>query len=176
MRIIAGKWRSRQIVAPRGNTVRPTTDRVRESIFNILENILDFSECTVYDMFAGSGAMGIEALSRGAKQVTFIEQSRTAATTLKKNLEMLGCDNATVTIGDALRISKQRIAPADIVFADPPYRYQHIEEFAAAVMRNNVFSQVFVLEHVSAVKIVIPEFPAWQEKKFGTTSVQFYKR
>jgi len=176
MRIIAGKWKSRQIAAPRGNVVRPTTDRVRESVFNVLENILDFSECTVYDMFAGSGAMGIEALSRGARQVTFFEQSRTVAAALKKNLGLLGCEDTSVTIGDALRFAKQCTMPADIVFADPPYRYPHIEEFAATVIRNNVFSRVFVLEHVSAVKIVIPDFAAWQEKKFGTTSVQFYKR
>ncbi|HET7153537.1 MAG TPA: 16S rRNA (guanine(966)-N(2))-methyltransferase RsmD [Candidatus Kapabacteria bacterium] len=176
MRIIAGKWKSRQIAAPRGNTVRPTTDRVRESVFNILENIVDFSVCTVYDMFAGSGAMGIEALSRGAKQVTFIEQSKIVAATLKKNLELLGCENATVTLSDALRFAKQCTSPADIVFADPPYRYPHIEEFAATVLQKNLFTGVFVLEHVTAVKIAIPGFTVWQEKKFGTTSVQLYTK
>jgi 16S rRNA (guanine966-N2)-methyltransferase len=121
MRIIAGDWRGRRLVAPKGQATRPTADRARETLFSMLTSRLGgVSGLVVADLFAGSGALGLEALSRGAARCTFVERDRAALAALETNVATLGAGaNADVRAGDALRTTAR--APADLIFADPPY-------------------------------------------------------
>jgi 16S rRNA (guanine966-N2)-methyltransferase len=122
MRIIAGSRKGARIFAPRGHDVRPTGDRVREAVFNLIGPV---DEMEVLDLFAGSGAMGLEALSRGAAHVTFVEAERAAADTIVRNLDKLKLEGATVLREDA---GRKLAADAtvgrryDLVLIDPPYR------------------------------------------------------
>lgn len=122
MRIIAGEFRSRKLLAPRGFTTRPMPDRVRESLFAMLG--LRVENAHVADLFAGSGAIGLEALSRGAASCVFVEQDRSAAETLEQNIETLhAADRARVVISDALgsSIAARLPKPIDLIVLDPPY-------------------------------------------------------
>ncbi|WP_422344014.1 16S rRNA (guanine(966)-N(2))-methyltransferase RsmD [Parasphingorhabdus sp.] len=120
MRIIAGDWRGRKIVAPKGETTRPTADRTRERLFSMLTSRLgDLADLQVLDLFSGSGALGLEALSRGAAHCTFVEQDREALKALEKNIETLGA-KADVRIGSVLALGPAR-KPYDLILMDPPY-------------------------------------------------------
>ncbi|MEH6756380.1 MAG: 16S rRNA (guanine(966)-N(2))-methyltransferase RsmD [Parasphingorhabdus sp.] len=120
MRIIAGKWRGRKIIAPKGETTRPTADRTRERLFSMLTSRLgDFADLQVLDLFSGSGALGLEALSRGAAHCTFVEQDREALKALEKNIATLSAD-ADVRIGSVLALGAAR-KPYDLILMDPPY-------------------------------------------------------
>jgi 16S rRNA (guanine966-N2)-methyltransferase len=124
VRIVAGAARGRRLVVPVGTDVRPTSDRVREAIFNALYSLDDAVDgATVLDLFAGTGALGLEALSRGAAAATFVESSRVAADALRSNIDALGfASSATVVRADALRWLAG--APRfDIAFLDPPYDF-----------------------------------------------------
>jgi 16S rRNA (guanine966-N2)-methyltransferase len=121
LRIVAGEWGGRRLVAPRGRATRPTSDRVREALFSILGPL---DGARVLDLFAGSGALGLEALSRGAAHATFVERERAALRALRDNVADLAAD-AEVVAGDArafLRAAQERGAQYDLVFLDPPYR------------------------------------------------------
>jgi len=126
--VIAGKYRSRPLRSLRGMDIRPTSDRLRETLFNVLTagNPDALAGSVWLDLFAGTGAVGIEALSRGAKEVHFVESSLPAAETIQKNLESLGIASGFRILQEELpqafwRMERQRVA-ADVVFIDPPYR------------------------------------------------------
>lgn len=121
MRIIAGTWRGRKLVAPAGRDTRPTADRTRETLFSMLVSRLGTLEgLAVADLFAGSGALGLEALSRGASQATFVETDRAALTAIAANLTALdAAARANVRATDARRLPPD--GPFDLVLADPPY-------------------------------------------------------
>jgi 16S rRNA (guanine966-N2)-methyltransferase len=118
VRIIAGTWRGRKLSFPRGTDVRPTPDRVRETLFNWLSGHLDAARCL--DLYAGTGALGLEALSRGAREVVLVERDRALAAALQANVRLLGA-NAEVVVSDAERFLDRQPAPFDVVFLDPPY-------------------------------------------------------
>lgn len=122
MRIIAGQWRGRKLVAPKGDTTRPTADRTRERLFSMLTSRLgDFADLQVLDLFSGSGALGLEALSRGAARCTFVEQDREALAALEKNISTLDAgDRSDVRIGSVLALGPAR-QPFDLILLDPPY-------------------------------------------------------
>lgn len=121
MRIIAGQWRGRTIEVPPGLATRPTADRARETLFSMLASRLgSFEELRVADLFAGSGALGLEALSRGAATATFVERDPNAARILKNNAEKLGASlRVHILVGSALTLPSYE--PFDLIFADPPY-------------------------------------------------------
>src|SRR5215211_3512505 len=118
VRIIAGERKGHTIFAPKGLDTRPTGDRVREAAFNLIGPVAD---ARVLDLFAGSGAMGLEALSRGAASVTFVESDRAACRTIADNLEKLKLTGARITCGDALWALRQDSRTYDLVLVDPPY-------------------------------------------------------
>jgi 16S rRNA (guanine966-N2)-methyltransferase len=119
MRIIAGKWRGRVIEAPPGQSTRPTADRVREALFSMLASRLgSFDDLRVADLFAGSGALGFEALSRGAASAVFVENDAATAAVIRRNAEKLGAP-VQVLVGSALSLT--RAYAFDLIFADPPY-------------------------------------------------------
>ena len=121
MRIIAGQWRGRAIEAPPGMATRPTADRVRETLFSMLASRLgSFEDLRVADLFAGSGALGLEALSRGAARATFVENDPKASAIIRRNAEKLcAIDRVQILAGSALALPKSQ--PFDLIFADPPY-------------------------------------------------------
>jgi len=119
VRIIAGSHRGQRIAAPKGRETRPTSDRVRENAFNLIGPVDD---AEVLDLFAGSGAMGLEALSRGAARATFVEKDRDAFRVIGENLDKLGL-RATVLPMDAVRAVEQEQRAFDLVLCDPPYDY-----------------------------------------------------
>jgi 16S rRNA (guanine966-N2)-methyltransferase len=119
MRIIAGSRKGHRIAAPKGRDTRPTSDRVRESLFNLVGPV---DEATVLDLFAGSGALGLEALSRGAASATFVESDRDACRVINANLDKLGL-HATVLCQDAVRALGSERRRFDLVLCDPPYGY-----------------------------------------------------
>jgi 16S rRNA (guanine966-N2)-methyltransferase len=119
VRIIAGLWRGRPIEAPPGHGTRPTADRVRETLFSMLASRLgSFAELRVADLFAGSGALGLEALSRGAASVTFVENDPAAIAVIRRNADKLG---ASVQVLGGSALALPRSDPFDLIFADPPY-------------------------------------------------------
>lgn len=121
MRIIAGEWRGRTIEAPPGATTRPTADRARETLFSMLSSRLgSFEDLNVADLYAGSGALGLEALSRGAAGATFVESDSRAIAAIRRNVERLGAsDRVQIIARSALSLPKS--PPFDLIFADPPY-------------------------------------------------------
>jgi 16S rRNA (guanine966-N2)-methyltransferase len=160
VRVIAGKYRSRPLRALRGVDIRPTSDRLRETLFNVLTaGTPDALAGTVWlDLFAGTGAVGIEALSRGAKEVHFVEHSASAANVIRSNLQSLGIAEGYEVLHEELprafwRMERQHVA-ADVVFIDPPY---HLSEAYANTLRALAESSL-----VWAMSVVIAE----HEKKF----------
>lgn len=123
MRIIAGQWRARKLVAPAGDATRPTADRTRETLFSMLTSRLgSFEGLQVADLFAGSGALGLEALSRGAAHALFVEQDATALAALRANIRSLDAGAvSTVTAASVMALGPAR-APLDLILLDPPYR------------------------------------------------------
>jgi len=121
MRVIAGEWRGRPLVAPKGDTTRPTADRTREALFSMLASrVGSFEELAVADLFAGSGALGLEALSRGAASCLFVEQDKAALDALKANIAKLGAKGAEVRATSALALGPA-VKPLDLILMDPPY-------------------------------------------------------
>jgi 16S rRNA (guanine966-N2)-methyltransferase len=124
MRIIAGQWRGRPIIAPKGDATRPTADRMREALFSMLTSRLgSFEDLAVADLFAGSGALGLEALSRGAASCVFVEQDRAAVDALKTNIAKLGGGEkvaADIRAQSVLALPPA-IKPYDLILMDPPY-------------------------------------------------------
>jgi 16S rRNA (guanine966-N2)-methyltransferase len=122
MRIISGNWRSRPIIAPKGDTTRPTADRTRETLFSMLNSRLgSFEELSVLDLFAGSGALGLEALSRGAAHCMFVEQDQAALNALDKNIAKLGAGIQTEVRRSSVLSMGRAIKPFELVLMDPPY-------------------------------------------------------
>lgn len=123
MRVIAGEYRSRLLVAPPGSATRPTSDRLRETLFNVISSRNQVQHCVFADLYAGSGAVGIEAISRGAAHCYFVERAGPALAALQKNLTGLSiaADRATAIRGDTLEFLRTLPRACDVIFLDPPY-------------------------------------------------------
>jgi 16S rRNA (guanine966-N2)-methyltransferase len=134
LRIIAGEWRGRTIEAPPGQSTRPTADRVRETLFSMLvSRVGSFDGLRVADLFAGSGALGLEALSRGAAHATFVENEARAAAAIRRNADKLGA-TGRVHVRQSSALALPAAEPFDLVFADPPYAPGSGSAAAAGVM------------------------------------------
>lgn len=135
MRVIAGAWRGRTLDAPKGLETRPTADRTRETLFSMLVSRIGSLEgLRVADLYAGSGALAIEALSRGADHATLVENDRAAVLAIERNLDRLGArDRATIRAMSAMTLPRE--APFDLVFADPPYGEASGDKVVAAVAK-----------------------------------------
>lgn len=169
MRIVAGRWRGRRIEAPPGERVRPTGDRVREAWLSIVGPWLP--EARVLDLFAGSGALGLEALSRGAAVVDFVESAPRSIAAIRANADALGAGAAAVIHrADALRFIERLEAHAyDVAFADPPYDLG----LATAVAERWLavpFADVIGIEH--RANEVLPG--SGERRRYGSTAITFY--
>ncbi|MBI3772340.1 MAG: 16S rRNA (guanine(966)-N(2))-methyltransferase RsmD [Gammaproteobacteria bacterium] len=120
LRIIGGEWRGRKLSFPTADDLRPTPDRVRETLFNWLQGIIEGARCL--DLFAGSGALGLEALSRGASEVVFVEQNPRVADQIRQHLITLNSTCGRVITSDAFSFLRGPVTPFDVIFLDPPYR------------------------------------------------------
>ncbi|MBC8144115.1 MAG: 16S rRNA (guanine(966)-N(2))-methyltransferase RsmD, partial [bacterium] len=155
MRIIAGELGGRTIKSHERAGLRPTTDRVRESVFNMLTSRIDFDQIDVLDLFAGTGALGIESLSRGAARCTFVESDRRTAMLIEENLRALDlADRGRVNVHDALKFIAETDQTFDLVLADPPYAATIFDQlvhdaFARSIVREN---GLVLLEHSSALQ------------------------
>lgn len=161
LRVIGGIHRSRKLVFAEAEGLRPTPDRVRETVFNWLAPIIEGARCL--DTFAGSGALGIEALSRGAGHVDFIENNRAAADAIATNLQTLRCDNARLQRSDT--IHHLQTAPAsryDIVFCDPPFHTPLLTQALDALLAKDWLGANAMIYIEAARNEVVPLPPAWQ--------------
>jgi 16S rRNA (guanine966-N2)-methyltransferase len=176
MRIVRGSLGGRVLRAPAGADTRPTSEKVREAIFNILP---DVEGMQVFDLFAGSGALGIEALSRGATHATFVDQGKAALTSVRSNLRELGVEaNATVLAGDAVTLAARHVpaAPWQLVFIDPPYR-SDLAVRSASALAHLADDAVIVIEHDrrNAPPDRIGSLLRTDERRYGDTMVSFYR-
>lgn len=169
MRVVSGELGGRKLVSPEGTSTRPTTDRAREAIFNALGSAGLLDGALVADLFAGTGAVGIEAISRGAAHCTFVERDRNALRALEENVDTLDlADRTRIMRSDAMQAAVT--LDVDIVFADPPYDFDAWEQFLA-----NVRADFVVVESGRALK----EQAGWtttRSKRYGRAWVSFLER
>lgn len=144
MRIIGGEFRSRRLKAVPGDHVRPTPDRLRESLFNILAPIIEGK--VFLDAYAGTGAVGIEAISRGAARAIFLEKDRTAAEVLQENIHTLGLEGRAHVIRGSVQLMLRRQA-ADIVFLDPPYPLSKEYDIALGILGDHMLEGLVIAQH-----------------------------
>lgn len=180
MRIIAGAFRGRRLHTPRGDRIRPTIDRVREAIFNIIAS--EIADAKVLDLFAGTGAMGLEALSRGARRAVFVDQSPEAVRLIRANAELCGASGESQIIHDTVPSAVRRLAAKnelfDLIFIDPPYGKGHVEKTLVLLDDIAETGALIVAEHY--VKDGPPaKLDVWtriQERRYGDTLISIYCR
>lgn len=170
MRVVAGRLRGRKIEGPVGDATRPTTDKVREAVFNALSSLDVLDGARVIDLFAGSGALGIEALSRGAQHCVFVENNRDALRTLRHNIDHLGLGDCSVVVDrdamGALGIHRD----IDVVLADPPYGFSDWASLLAHCQ-----APLVVLESDRPIGD-IEGFSTVRERRYGRTFVAFLRQ
>ncbi|MCM1153098.1 MAG: 16S rRNA (guanine(966)-N(2))-methyltransferase RsmD [Muribaculum sp.] len=149
MRIIRGKYGRRRFDVPKNITARPTTDFARENIFNVIENLEDLEGKTVLDLFAGTGAISFEFLSRGCSSVTAVEQAHVQAAFIRKVKETLGDSNLEIVRGDVFRFISSCRRKFDIVFADPPYDHPRFAEIPSVILQSEMLrpGSLVIIEH-----------------------------
>ncbi len=170
MRVISGKYKSRILKSPKADGVRPTTDRARETLFNVLNNILDFEGIKVADLFCGTGSFGIECLSRGAEFCTFVDFN---VKTVEENVNILKLEvNSKIIKGDVLKFINSGLN-ADLVFADPPYEFENYDKLINSVLKSD---SMFILEHSDKISFK-KDFSdkVFLEKKIGISHFTFFK-
>ena len=179
IRVIGGELRGRRLLTEDLPGLRPTTDRVRESLFNILVSRVDIEDVQVLDLCAGSGALGIEAISRGAAGCVFVEKGRRTSRLLQRNIEALGLESvAQVIIGDVSR-SMDRLHKEgrafDLILADPPYRASFLSELLERVPNLLLPEGICVFEHAPKASFVQPDsLERIFERTFGQTAVSIF--
>lgn len=181
MRVIGGTYRGRRLRAPQGLEVRPTSDRLRETIFNILAPEIEGSR--FLDICAGTGAVGIEAISRGAARATFIDRSRRACSTIEENLKTIGAGSQARVINSdaasALRRLDEEGAQCDIAFFDPPYASEIYSQVIAMIASGSLLAEeaVLVVEHrrKSPPESEHGRLKLYREVKQGESALAFYR-
>ncbi len=177
MRIISGKYKGRVLKGYTLKGTRPTMDRVKESLFASIQDYLDNSVCL--DLFAGSGNLGIEALSMGSREVVFVDKEYMACKTIKSNLDMLDNNlNTTILTMDYLKaIEKLYPKKFDIIFLDPPYKTDYIEKSLKRISELNILNGIVVLESDSLDKLNFSDYyDEIKTKKYGDKYIRILKR
>ena len=177
MRVLSGKYKGKKLVSSIDNSIRPTTNKIKEYIFNILQDYCQ--DKFVADIFSGSGSLGIESLSRDSKHVVFIDNSVTSAKVLKNNLKDLNIDSKyfQIVINDAEKFSAQSSKKFDLIFMDPPFHYPPLNELLISIFRNNILIEngILVVEHEisNPVNFDIDLFEIFKQKKIGRSLISF---
>lgn len=176
MRIIRGKYGRRRFDPPKNITARPTTDFARENIFNVIENIEDIEGKRVCDLFAGTGAIAFEFLSRGAAEVTAVEMAQTQISFIRSVKEKLGDENIKIIKGDVFKYIGNAVRSYDIVFADPPYDHPRFEEVPELIMHSNLVhpGTLVIIEHSGSRDFsVLPAF--FQRREYGSVNFSLFR-
>lgn len=177
MRVIAGSLRGRRLNPPANLPVRPTTDMARESLFNILNNYVDYEDCSVMDLFAGTGAVSVEFVSRGAKEVTSVDINNACTEYIKSVAKQLNISNLHVVRADVFDLLKRAYRKFDIVFADPPYSLADLAKLPDIVFQNDILTDdgIFILEHPKEHSFEEhPNF--WQHRAYGKVNFTFFAK
>ncbi|WP_296645186.1 16S rRNA (guanine(966)-N(2))-methyltransferase RsmD [Romboutsia sp. 13368] len=181
MRVISGKVRGLKLDTPKNEDVRPTTDRVKESLFNIINPYI--IDSNVLDLFAGTGSLGIECLSRGALSATFVDVSKDSINIVKSNVKKSRFENESTILNidfksaiDRLKMQNEKF---DIIFMDPPYYKNMFIDALSNIDNSNLLSEdgIIVVEHDTKDKFIdkIGRLEKTKEKKYGNTTLTFYK-
>ncbi|MBP0971768.1 MAG: 16S rRNA (guanine(966)-N(2))-methyltransferase RsmD [Oscillospiraceae bacterium] len=176
MRVITGTARGRRLVTPEGMDTRPTTDKVKEAVCSSLQ--FDFPGAKVLDLFAGSGQMGIEALSRGARHATFIDSDPRAISCIQQNVKACRfSDIAVVLRTDAVSFLQRNHEKFDIAFLDPPYRHDTLLQILPLLAENMQENGIIVCEHEPECKLpqTILNFDLQKQKKYGKIIISVYR-
>ena len=176
MRIIRGKYGRRRFDVPTNITARPTTDFARENIFNVIENIIDLEGATALDLFAGTGAISFELVSRGCSSVTAVEKASTQYNFIRKVAGILNDPALHIVRGDALRFIEAARTAYDLVFADPPYDLPGFGEIPGRVLASKVVAPgtVFIIEHSKAYDF--SELPYFMEHRaYGSVNFSIFE-
>jgi 16S rRNA (guanine966-N2)-methyltransferase len=178
MRVIAGKYKGRRLTTVADLSVRPATDRVKSAIFNTLQTRIDWRTATVLDLYAGSGSVGIEAMSRGAVHATFVEYDRKAFAFLQANIAMIRAeDDATLIFGSVDQVLAAPRQHYGVVFADPPYALPTLAQLPGKIFASGVLEPdgMLVIEHPTHFDFESsPLCHAAIEKVYGRTAVTFF--
>jgi 16S rRNA (guanine966-N2)-methyltransferase len=183
MRIVAGRFRGAALIGPKGQEIRPTGDRVRESLFNILAHGIEGAEIEgtrVLDLFAGTGALGLEALSRGAAYVHFVEDNADARGLIRRNIEALGATGATrIYRRDATKLGPAgTLKPFGLVFADPPYGKGLAEGALQSALAGGWLlpEAIAVVEERADAEFALPPgFALIDQRDYGDTAIRFLR-
>ena len=173
-RIIAGKFRGRVLVTPKGDATRPTQDRTKEALFSILGG--DFSGRSAIDLYAGTGSLGLEALSRGAEPVTLVESFAVALRAIETNIAALGVSEDVIVFPYAVEVAIKRVRPADIIFMDPPYALEGLDDIIAEIFERKVLKPGGVLVVETSAKRVLllrDDVQIRSERKYSDTKLTF---
>jgi 16S rRNA (guanine966-N2)-methyltransferase len=179
MRITGGELRGRTIYSGKFRDIRPATDRVRETIFAIIPQYIDLHETKVIDLYAGTGSLGFECISRGCQYVVFVDESRVAVDVMKRTAKTLDCENRCKIIHSRVEHFIDRmVEPAGLLFADPPYRMQDISSLPELIARSSISEKdaVLLIEHSKQTDF--PEsrlYTLFRQKIFGNTIVSFFR-
>ena len=172
MNITAGKYKGQKIKAPDENITRPTLSKVRMSVFNTLQAMMDFEGASFLDMFSGSGIMGLEALSRGFSKIVMIENNKKAYGIIKSNIKKYEKDNdIKLILGDSLKVVKNLTFNPNIIYIDPPY-YMGVYEQSLEVAAK-ICSEIIILEHVTELDLT--KYNVIKQKKYGDKFITFIK-
>lgn len=175
MRIISGSLKGRRLNPPQSLPVRPTTDMARESLFNILNNYLDYEDQSVLDLFAGTGAVSYEFISRGVKNVTSVDINAQCVDYIKSTSAQFGVSNIHVVRADVFDLLKRAYKKFDVVFADPPYAIDGLDQLPDLVFDNGLLTDdgIFILEHPQDYSFEDhPHF--WQHRSYGRVNFTFF--
>ena len=176
MRIITGIYKGRRFDIPHSFKARPTTDFAKENIFNVLNSYIDFEDTTALDLFAGTGSISLELLSRGCRQVVSIEKDRDHHAFIRQCVQKLGVDNSVVIRGDVFRYLKGCSQKFDFIFADPPYQLSELAQIPDIIFEKDILNDegVFVLEH--GAQDNFSEHPHFVEhRKYGSVNFSIFK-
>lgn len=172
MNITAGIYKGQKIIAPDENITRPTLSKVRMSVFNTLQAMIDFENSSFLDMYSGSGIMGLEALSRGFSKVVSIEKNKKVYSVIKSNFKKYEKENdLKLILGDSLKVCQKLAAKFDVIYIDPPYFSGIYEKSLDAI--KNIVGGIVILEHVTDVEM--NGFEVIKQKKYGDKYITFLK-
>lgn len=176
MRIISGKYGRRRFDVPTNITARPTTDMARENLFNVLMGLIDLEGKTVLDLFAGTGAMSFEFLSRGAAHVTAVEKARVQTDFIRRVQQQLGDDNLTLVRGDVFKFVTSCRQSFDVIFADPPYDLPRFAQVPELVLNSSLVHDgtLFIMEHPREHDFsALPHFS--QQRVYGKVNFSLFE-
>lgn len=180
MRVIAGLAKGRRLASPKSSDIRPVLDQVKEAVFNIL---FDCEGLRVLDLFAGTGAMGIEALSRGAAHALFVDNFRESIKLIQKNIELCGFDSRSeivaMTVGKAINILSKQLKSFDLIFVDPPYQCHFIAKTLAKLQQSGLChdqTQIVIEHHPKEPIPKMEGLSLTDQRKYGQTLISFLKK